>query len=264
MLSISPRKTLRLIVLPFVVLYSHSLLAAPALPEFNAIYAIQKFRIKMAEAHYQLSYTETGYRFSQNTKLHGLASLFADDSISAVSLIDATGDNLLLTEHHFVHTGSDKNEKADINILWNTDKNTLQGEITGVVKGKKINLKTDTEIWEPLSFQIPMMIEANKDRKEYPYNAILKDKIDTYNFVFSSSKKITFAGKHYQAWQMVRTDPVKNRQLHIWLLPELHNIPVIVENYRNGELHSRMQLESLQFANEKPLIETMADNDDDY
>ena len=108
------------------------------------------------------------------------------------------------------------------------------------------------------------MTEANKDIKEYPYKAILKGKIDTYNFILTSSKKISFAGKEYQALQMVRTDPHKNRQLHIWLLPELHNIPVIIENYRDGKEHSRMQLESLQFDNEKPLIEQAADDDDDF
>ena len=40
-------------------------------------------------------------------------------------------------------------------------------------------------------------------------------------------------------------------------------MPVIVENYRDGKEHSRMQLESLQFENKKPLVEKLADNDDD-
>lgn len=255
-------KKLLSIVLVSVLLDSHVLQAAPPLPEFNATYAIQKFGMKLAEAHYQLSYTDTGYRFSQNTELYGFASLFADDSISAVSLIDVTGDNLLLTSHHYVQTGTDSDENEDINILWNTYKNTLKGEITGVVEGNKIRYKTDTEIWEALSFQIPLMTEASKDIKEYPYKAILDGQVETYNFVLTSSKEISFAGNQYQALHLVRSDRVKNRELHIWLAPELHNIPVIVENYRNGELHSRMQLEKLQFGNEKPLVEVMVEDDD--
>lgn len=264
MFSISLIKNAKCTLLLSVLLFSHTLQAAHALPEFNAKYAVQRYGIKLAEANYQLSYTDRGYKFSQNTKLHGLASLFANDAISAVSYIDETGDNLLLTKHQYILTGSEKNQDEDINILWNTYKNTLKGEITGVVHGKKINLSTDTEIWEVLSFQIPLMIEASKDIKEYPYKAILDGEINTYNFVLTSIKNISFAGKEYQALQLVRTDPVKNRQLHIWLLPELHNIPVIVENYRDGKEHSRMQLENLQFDNEKPLVERLADNDDDF
>ena len=62
---------------------------------------------------------------------------------------------------------------------------------------------------------------------------------------------------------MVRTDPKRDRQLHIWLLPELHNIPVIVENYRDGKEHSRMQLESVKFNFDKPLVDDQ-DNKDDF
>ncbi len=262
MLPISYMKNVKIITLLFVLFFSHSLFAAHALPQFSAKYAIQKFGIKLAEAHYQLSYTDTGYKFTQDTQLHGVASLFANDTISAISFIDTIGDNLLLTKHSFVQTGREKNRDEDINILWNTYKNSLKGEITGIARSKKINLKTDTEVWEVLSFQIPLMIEANKDIKEYPYKAILKGEIDTYNFVLTSSKKISFAGKDYQSLQMVRIDPHKNRQLHIWLIPELHNIPVIIENYRDEKEHSRMQLESVQFNNEKPLIEELADDDD--
>ncbi len=255
---------LKLIVLFVSTLISHNLFAQHALPEFNARYAVQKFGIKLAEATYQLSYTDTGYKFSQNTNLYGIASAFASDTISAISLIDEIGDNLLLTKHSYRQTGREKNRDEDINIQWQTYKNTRKGKITGIVRSKEINLKTDTEIWEALSFQIPLMIEANKDIKEYPYKAILKGEIDTYNFVLTSIDKISFADKEYQALQMVRTDPHKNRQLHIWLVPALHNLPIIIENYRDGKEHSRAQLESVQFNNEKPLKDQLADNDDDF
>lgn len=244
---------LKLISIFVSVLFSHNLFAAHALPEFSATYAIQKFGIKLAEAHYQLRYTESGYEFSQNTKPHGVAGMLSNDTVSAISLIDEVGDNLLLTKHSYRQTGREKNKDEDINILWQTYKNTRNGKITGIARNKKINLTTNSEVWDALSFQIPLMIEANKNIKEYPYKAILKGQIDTYNFVLTSTKKISFANKEYQALQMVRTDPHRNRQLHVWLAPALHNIPIIIEYYRDGKMHSRAQLESVQFNNEKPI-----------
>ena len=107
-----------------------------------------------------------------------------------------------------------------------------------------------------------MVNNSNKNIKEYPYKAILKGKIDTYNFVLTSTKKISYADNEYLALQMVRSDPLKDRQLHIWLLPELSNIPVLIENYRKGKEHSRVILESVQFNNEKPLISHTTDDDD--
>ncbi|RKZ62606.1 MAG: hypothetical protein DRQ44_10820, partial [Gammaproteobacteria bacterium] len=165
---------LKLISIFISVLLSHNLFAARALPEFSASYAIEKFDIKLAEAHYRLRYTESGYEFSQDTKPFGIASMFANDTISATSLIDEVGDNLLLTKHNYRQTGREKNKDEDINILWQTYKNMRNGNITGVVRNKKISLKTNSEVWEALSFQIPLMIEADRNIREYPYKAILK------------------------------------------------------------------------------------------
>lgn len=245
------------------IFFTQSVFAEHALPEFSAKYAIKKFGIKLAEAHYQLSYTDKGYKFTQDTRLHGMASMFASDTVSVVSYVDEVGGNLLLRKHVYRQTGREKNKDEDIDILWNTHKNTLRGKITGVVRGKEIDLRTNTEVWEGLSFQIPLMIEFDESIKEYPYRAILKGEIDSYTFVLTSSKKINFAGKDYKMLQLVRTDPHRDRQLHIWVVPALHNLPIIIENYRDGKEHSRGQLESVSFNNEAPLTKKETEEDDD-
>lgn len=252
---------LRLLVI-FITLFTHNVFAAHALPEFSARYAIKKYGIKLAEAHYLLTYTDKGYKFTQDTKLYGVASMFASDTVSAVSYVDKIGGNLLLRNHSYIQTGREENKDEEINILWNTHKNTLRGKVTGVVRSKEIDLRTNTEIWDALSFQIPLMIEANEKVKEYPYRAILKGEIDDYTFVLTSSKKITFAGKEYKTIQLVRTDPDRDRQLHIWLIPALNNIPVLIENYRDGKEHSRGQLESVSFNGDASLTEQQIDDDD--
>ncbi len=246
------------------LVFSGRLYAAHALPEFNAIYAIEKFGLKVAEAKYQLEHTATGYKFSQSSKLHGFASLFRNDTINAVSYVDQAGDKLLLKKHSYRQTGKEKNRDEEFSIDWVTESSRLTGNISGIVRSKQIKLEADTEVWEALSFQIPLMIDARPDKKEYLYNAILKGEIDTYNFELKSIEQLNFSGKEYQALQMVRTDPEKDRQIHIWLLPELINIPVIIENYRDGKEHSRMQLESLQLNNQEPITKQAELIDDDF
>lgn len=254
---------LRIFIFAFT-LFAQNVFAEHALPEFTARYGIFKFGIKLAEATYQLSYTDKGYKFTQNTELYGIASMFASDSVSAVSYVDEAGKNLLLRKYTYIQTGREKNRNEDIDIKWKTDKNTLQGKITGVVRSKPIDLQTDRELWDILSFQIPLMIEADENIKEYPYHAILKGEIDDYTFVLKSSKTVSFAGNDYKAIQLVRTDPEKDRQLHIWLLPALNNLPVIIENYRDGKEHSRGELESVSFNHQAPLTEKDLNADNDF
>ncbi len=244
--------TFRLLQLFIILisLFSQRVYAVQTLPEFTAKYTIEKFNTTMAKATYQLSHTEKGYKFTQHTELVGLTRLFINDTASMVSYVDKVGDNLLLKQHSYTQTGREKNRNEAFNILWGESDNKLNGKITGVVRNNKINLQTDTEIWDVLSFQIPLMIEANKNTKEYPYQAILRGKINDYTFTLKSSEKIIFSGKQYKALQLVRSDPLRNRQLHIWLIPALYNIPVIIENYRDGKEHSRMTLTSVRFNNE--------------
>jgi len=254
--NILPRPNIQLLQIVsifFGLLFSHNLFAQNDLPEFHAKYAVQKLGVKLAEATYHLSHTDTGYKFTHNSQLHGVARMLGKDSVSAVSYVDEVDGTLLLKKYHYVQQGREKNKDEKFSIQWNTSSKPVKGIITGVVRSKLISLETDKAVWEPLSFQIPLMLEADKDIKEYLYNAILKGEINTYNFVLTSSKSVTFANKQYQILQMVHTDTHRNHQLHIWLAPELNNIPVIIVNYRDGKEHSRMQLESVQFNNEKTI-----------
>lgn len=254
----------QLLNLSAALLFSHNIFAAHALPEFTAKYAVESFGMKLAEARYQLSYTETGYKFTQNTELYGFASMFRDDTVNAVSYVDDVNGTLLLKKHRYIQTGKEKNKNEDISIQWDTSNGATVGTITGIVRSKKINQQVTTPVWEVLSFQLPLMLEASKEKKIYPYNAIIQGDVDTYNFALTSQEEISFADKSYQALHVVRKDPNKDRQLHLWLVPELHNIPVIIENYRDGKKHSRMRLESVQFNAGKTLREIETAIDDDF
>lgn len=251
---------LRSSIIMICSLISFNVFAIHALPEFSARYAVKKFGLKLAEAHYQLHYTKTGYRINQNTDLYGLAVYLSDYAVAAVSHVDEDGDKLLLRKHTYILSGSDDDRNEDIDILWKTPKNTLDGAVSGIVRGQEIELSTDSETWDLLSFQIPLMIEANKEAKEYTYRALLVGEINTYTFVLTEIKKVTFNDKEYDALRMVCADPDRDRQLHLWLLPELHNIPVLIEDYRNGSRRYSGQLESVSFNNEKPYIDKRTDD----
>ena len=244
-------------------LISFNVFATRALPEFSARYAVEKFGIKLAEAHYQLNYTETGYKITQNTDLYGIAVYFSNYAVAAASYVDKDGDNLLLKEHTYVLSGSDENKNEHYDIFWQTPKNTLNGAVTGEARGQKIDISTNSEVWDLLSFQIPLMAEANKNVKEYVYHAILVGEINTYTFELIDYKKIRFNDTEYDALQMVCKDPDRDRQLHLWLVPALHNIPVLIENYRDGRVHYSGLLESVSFNNEAPYINQQEEDDED-
>lgn len=244
-------------------LISSNAFATNELPEFTAKYAVKKFGIKLAEAKYRLRYTETGYKILQNTDLYGLAVYLSDYAVAAESHVDKNSDNLLLRKHVYVLSGSDEDKDENIDFLWNIEDHTIRGTASGIVRGQEINVEAMDEIWDLLSFQIPLMIEAREDLKEYSYNAILRGEINKYTFELKEIKKVTFANKEYSALRMVCPDTKRDRELHIWLLPELHNIPVLIENYREGRVHYSGSLESVQFNDDAPILDEYTEDADD-
>ncbi len=232
------------------------------LPEFSAEYAITKYDIKLASATYTLRHTDTGYAMAQQTRLYGMAALFRDDTVDALSIVDTNGEQLRLKSFTYTQTGKEKNRNEKLTFSYPLTNGKHMTRIQGVVRSNPVNIKTHDTVWDILSFQIPLMIEASESRKNYPYMAVIAGELDEYTFVLSGSMDYQFAGNHYHLLKMVRTDTKKNRALHIWLAPALHNLPVIVENYRGDKLHSRMHLERVQFDHALPL-ENREDIDSD-
>lgn len=225
------------------------------LPEFKAKYAITKYDIKLAEAVYVLKYTHSGYEMTQHTSLYGMAALFRDDTVSAKSIVDKAGEQLLLKSFSYRQTGKEKDRDEGLLIKYRKQNNVTTTLITGVSRKKPVSISTQGAVWDILSFQIPLMIEATDTKTRYPYMAVINGELGEYTFILKNKKQYDFAGKTLQLLQMVRSNKEKTRELHIWLAPTLHNLPVIVENYRDGNLHSRMQLESVQFDHEKPIVD---------
>ena len=231
---------------------------ARLLPEFIAHYAITKYDIKLAEAIYRLRYTANGYRISQQTRLYGIAALFRNDTVDASSLVDKHNGRLWLKTFTYRQTGREKNRNEDIRLNHTNNRTT----ITGISRSKPVNIHTQGPVWDILSFQIPLMIQARETINQYPYMAVINGELDKYTFNLRNKKQYYFAGKSWQLLEMVRSNKNKTRVLHVWLAPALHNLPVIVENYRDGKLNSRMQLESVQFDNQ-PVINAKTDDDSD-
>ncbi len=225
-----------------------------SLPEFTAKYAITKYGIKLAEAVYALAYTRNGYKMTQHTRLYGVAALFMNDRVDASSLVENMSGKLLLTEFFYRQTGREKNRDEDIHLSYRKSNNTEISHITGISRGRPVDIKTQGPVWDILSFQIPLMIQADSKKKNYPYTAVINGKLDKYTFRLQNTKTVRFAGTNYQLLEVVRSNKERTRVLHIWLAPKLHNLPVIVENYHDGNLHSRMSLESVQFNHAPQLI----------
>ena len=251
---------------------------APSLPDFDARYAITKYGIKLAEARYRLQATAEGYRMEQHTRLYGMAALFRHDTVDASSRIERRDGQLLLRAFNYRQTGEEKNRDESLQFDYEKaggNAQTKQAEgaaspqasqwltrIHGVSHGKPVAIETRGPVWDVLSFQLPLMLRANRQTREIPLMAVLNGELDQYHFRRIGETDYVFAGKTRKLLKLTRRNHDGSRELQIWLAPSLHNLPVVVENYRDGELHSRMHLEAVRF-DHQPELKARDEEDDD-
>ncbi len=228
---------------------------------FTAQYSLEKFGTTLARATYSLGHTKDGLYMTQSTRPAGLLALFLDDELDVRSDMTIVDGKVLLTRYDYKHTGDDKDRNVWFDINWKRD-SALNGKAKGINKGEKVDIEIHTPVWDPLSIQIPLMMDASKNLKPHQHSLFLKGEFKNYLFENHGKKTIAFNDKEYTAIKIVGRETERDRAMHTWLVPDLHYLPVKIEQWKNGKLNSTVIIESVIFNGEEIIL--FNNNNDEF
>lgn len=225
--------------------------AAPAneLPqEFTANYVLKMSGTVLARATYTLEHTDKGLTMKQSTRPTGLIALLRDDKIDVRSDMIVDQGRLLLVNYDYTHTGDHKDRDISFKIDWKTNhKQELVGKATGIYEGKHVDIEVDNPVWDPLSIQVPIMLEAGKNLPPHELGLFMKGEFKHYMFENNGSETVTYNGTQLNAVKVAGRETKRDRAMLVWMLPDYHNIPIKIEQWKNGKLKSTVLLESVTF-----------------
>lgn len=234
--------------------------------EFTANYALEMYGTVLARATYTLEHTENGLTMMQSTRPAGLVALLRNDKIEVRSDMRIDNGQILLVSYDYKHSGDDKEDDVNFKINWQSGlEQDLSGNAVGMYEGKKVNLDINQPVWDPLSIQIPIMIDAGKGLPPHEHSMFLKGEFKNYLFKNHGKEEISFNGKKYVALRMAGRETKRDRAMYAWIVPELHYIPIKIEQWKNGELKSTVLLESITFEEDgEPKTLNLTDKPEDY
>ena len=219
--------------------------------EFSANYALEMFGTVLARATYTLEHTENGLTMTQSTRSAGLIAMLRNDKIDVRSDMIIENGQVFLVNYDYIHTGDEKNRNVRFKIDWKTNsKKELVGKATGIYEGKAVDIDIQNPVWDPLSIQVPIMLDANKNRPPHEHGLFMKGEFKHYLFENHGKEKFSFNGTEFTAVKVVGRETKRDRAMYVWLIPELHNIPIKIEQWKNGERKSTVFLESVSFEEE--------------
>lgn len=241
----------------FSMLLATIVLPSPgfALPlEFTASYDLQKYGIVFAKSDYSLKNENNGTRITQHTEAVGFAALLSDDELDENSFLSLQNDQLLLTEFsHRQKSGDEKNRDIHLKIDWVQSDKKLLGKVSGTTYGKKLALNVDQPVWDTNSYLIPLMANTRDDAGPQQYTMMVKDRFKTYSFTTRGAEEIKVNGKTIKAIKVERDDRSGKDPIYLWLAPELNNLPVKIEKWKDGKVQITMSLNNAKFLSDKTL-----------
>ena len=244
------RVTLTLLPLLIVLFTPVETLATELPDKFEANYTLEAYGITLAEATHTLEHTEKGLSMTASSIPVGLLSLFYEGTLDIRSDVINDNGQLLLMNHDYANTSNIKDTTVRYDISWENNEQDSAVSATGIYKGEEISIKSDQPIWDPLSIQAILIINADKKTASYEHGLILKDELKHYSFKNQGKETIRINETDFTTLKTVIKEAKKDRIIYVWMLPEYHNIPIKYEHWRKGKLKTTLLLKSATFEND--------------
>ena len=217
-------------------------------PDYTAVYDVDKYGSTVGRSTIILKQTEDEIQYSQYVKLVGFISFFKKDRVAENSWIRKNNGDPLFDKYQYIHSNSDKNRNSLFEAVWEKNENDeLIGRVTGNSRGVTTALTTNKPIWDTLSFQLALIDDVSSKNDAYIYDVISRGEIKQYMFSAIGEETIEINDREYRAVKLERRSD--NKITKIWLAADLHHIPVMIKQYKDGDLDSTMTLDTIMFNN---------------
>ena len=243
------KRVINATIVAFITFVTPTLSAAQGLPnEFTANYALEIFGTVMARAEYKLVHSNNGLYMTQSTRPAGLVALLRKDKIDVRSDMIISDGQILLVKYDYKHSGDDEDRDVSFQIDWRSDTDRrLVGKVVGTYEGRKVDIDIDAPVWDPLSIQVPIMLDTEKNLPPHEHGLFMKGEFKHYLFENHGREKIVSNGEEFDAIKVAGRETKRDRAMYVWLAPTLNNLPVKIEQWKEGKLKSTVRLESVSF-----------------
>jgi hypothetical protein len=247
-LNITHRLSHRLIAASLWLLAALPAWSSGLPPEFTANYHLEMYQTSLARATYGLRHTENGIYMTQSTQPTGLVALFRKDRIDVRSEMSLHNGQLGLDRYSYIHSGSDKNKNINLTVDRRSDETGASDlHVSGVDGGTPVDIKTKLEFWDPLSIQVPLMMQAENFGAPHEISAFMSGEVRTYLFSNPGDEQVEIDGKVYDCVKIIGGETGRDRKMIVWLARGLHYLPVKIQQWKDGEVSSTVLLDSASF-----------------
>ncbi len=220
--------------------------ADPAIRAYSAIYQIQyKGRI-VGTSEFSVRYdTSRGvYRFSSNSALRGLLKFFVAPR-AVVERSEFVSEAGTITPLEFWFEDGSRRGHDNFHILFDWDNEVAVAE----TEDGRQEFPLAHGTLDRGTMQIQVMLDMAQPGSLGSYTLTDDDGLTTYDYRADGDTLLETPYGSVSTQAFIQERAGSSRRLLLWAAPELHYLPVRIEQQRDGETRSVLVLESVEWLN---------------
>lgn len=212
------------------------------IPPFAARYTLSRSGIPLGENIRTLGKSDGAFLYQSVTRASGLLARFIREELIERSewvYEGAAPDTRIRPLEYQSRREKGKKEKW-IRQIFDWEKSTTTS--INSARSWRMPLKPDSQ--DRLSYQLAIMDDLQKGRKNLDYPIVDSDKTKTYRFVILGEEQLKTAIGPLRTLKIQRTGD--KRMTTVWCAIDLHYLPVALEQDDDEDGHLTMKIESVQ------------------
>lgn len=212
-------------IILFVLLMPFSL-AAQEIADFSAKYQVELNGIQAGELQQVLTTNKDGSRqFSSTTQAQGIFAFFKPDLVKEVSTWKWADNKIQPLHYLYERSGGKKEKYLKLDFDWQAHKLDIND------KDYPWQLDLEPDTLDKSVYQLALMIDLHKNKKQYNYQIADGGKIKTYTIILMGEETVTTPLGQIKTIKLKRLrDETSKRQTILWCAPALDYLPVKLEH----------------------------------
>jgi hypothetical protein len=201
-------------------------------PEFTARYELSKGPLTLAEAVVEFDRPAPDrYRYRVHTQAVGVARLFHQGEIDEVSEGRITANGYRPERYRYRRTGDDRARTAELRFDWDAM------QVVNDIANRPWRLDITPDTIDRVATPLQLMYDLSVHGTDTPLTYRIADggKLKTYTVHFEGEEILETPAGRFRTVKVVRRDEDGDREFRLWAAPELHYLPVRIEQWEEDD-----------------------------
>jgi hypothetical protein len=219
------------------------------LTPFRADYSLMRNSLGLGISSFTLSRDTDTYSYKSAAHASGLASLFSSSTITQESRFTLVDGRPRAVSYRYADSG--KPEDAEL-IRFDWDKGTATTEEDGRQKDRLLTPNTS----DVQMIQLMLAADVSAGRAQRYYRLVDHGEITRYAAKALPDAPLTVGGKGYSTKVVQLYNAERGRTITVWLAPELHYLPVQIQQAQTDKATITLTLQKVAFETPMPAAAT--------